>query len=410
MELCLVVDHACNLRCKYCYMGEKRSAPMSRDVMRQAVDFALAQNTGWLSVTLFGGEPLLVPAILPAAEQIVGDAQSTRGSQVNLRWLLDTNATRLNEGALDWLAPPRQAKVFVSLDGVAAAHDANRVDAAGRATHSRVVEGIARLRARNIAFDIVAVVNPDTARYLPDSLAFVLTLGAEQIHFQANLRAHWTETDLADFTQHARDTAAVWADEFRHGRRAIVEPFHSKVLSHLFGELHLPRRCQLATREVAVAPSGRIYPCAEMVGEDKHLEFAIGDVVTGLDPVRIAALRAQVQAVNLTCETCALNRRCLNGCGCRQWACAGRLGHVTATLCETESAWIEAADQAAESLFAENCGAFQEFYYENSWAVPASVPHPDEALVQIRSRPLGRAAPTTDTTLVTGIGPQYRRP
>ena len=385
MELCLVVDHACNLRCSYCYMGEKRSAPMSRDVMRRAVDFALAQDTGWLSITLFGGEPLLLPGILPTVERIVGDAQKPRGSQVNLRWLLDTNATRLSEGALDWLAPPRPAKVFVSLDGSAAAHDANRIDAAGHATHSRVVEGIARLRARKIPFDIVAVVNPDTARYLPDSLAFMLTLGAEQIHIQANLRATWTETDLANFAQHAGAAATVWADEFRHGRRAVVEPFHSKVLSHLFGELHLPRRCQIATCEVAVAPSGRIYPCAEMVGEDKHLEFAIGDVATGLDPVRIAALRTQVQAVNATCETCALNNRCLNGCGCRQWACAGRLGQVTATLCETESSWIEAADQAAEFLLAENCSAFQKFYYENSWTVSTSVPHPDEALVQIRS-------------------------
>ena len=144
MELCLIVDHACNLRCRYCYTGEKISRPMSPQVMRNALDLALAQNTGWLSLTLFGGEPLMRPMILETVERVVQDALTAYGRPVQLRWLLDTNGTLLSEPDLDWLAPPRPAQVFVSLDGVPAAHDANRVSPNGQGTHAAVVQGIQR--------------------------------------------------------------------------------------------------------------------------------------------------------------------------------------------------------------------------------------------------------------------------
>ena len=384
MELCLVVDHSCNLRCRYCYTGEKRSAAMSYDVMRSAIDWALRQSTGWLSITLFGGEPLLHPNILQTAERAVTEALAAHDIGTKMRWLLDTNATLLTDASLGWLASHKPSKVFVSLDGTAEAHDRHRVDALGEGTHRRVVEGIRRLREHGISFDIVAVVSPDTVHLLAHSLEFLLTLGAEQVQFQVNLRAQWSDSSLQAFVGHARGAAHVWAENFRSGRASIVAPFHSKVLSHLFGELHLPSRCQIATREVAVAPSGRIYPCAEMVGEDQRNDFVIGHVCSGLDVARVEQLRSLVQHVNETCRDCAINSRCLNGCGCRQFASTGCLGHIAANLCETECAWIDAADEVAELLVAERCAPFLDFYYGHPWAVPS--PSTEQTLVPLRMR------------------------
>jgi uncharacterized protein len=304
---------------------------------------------------------------------------------VQLRWLLDTNGTLLNGPSLDWLSSKKlTSKVFVSLDGIAKAHDLHRMDTAGRPTHFRVLKALELLRARAIPFDIVAVICPDTAHYLSQSLEFLLKLGAERIQFQVNLRAKWGEVELSEFAEQSRHAAQIWAEEFRKGQKRVVEPLHNKVLSHLFGSLHLPNRCQLATREVAVAPSGRIYPCAEMVGDDNREELVIGDVSTGLEIERVLKLRVLTQNVIAICDACEIRNRCLNGCGCRQWACAGRLGQVTASLCETESAWIDAADLAAEMLVAENCTAFHEFYYERPWAVPEPARGLGSELVQIR--------------------------
>jgi uncharacterized protein len=362
---------------------------MSPQVMRNALDLALAQNTGWLSLTLFGGEPLMRPMILETVERVVQDALVTYGHPVQLRWLLDTNGTLFSEPVLDWLAPPRPAHVFVSLDGVPAAHDVNRVSPNGQGTHAVVVQGIQRLRSRHIPFDIIAVVSPNSCEYLPESLALLLTLGARCIQFQPNLHARWDEPSLARFARIAHEAALVWANQFRRGHRVVVEPFHSKVLSHLLSGLRLPPRCQLVTREFAVAPSGRIYPCAEMVGKDDSLDLMVGDVASGFDLERVTALRQVAQVVHAGCSDCTLRDRCLNGCGCRQLASTGRLGHISEALCRLEAGWIDAADAAAAQLVDEQCGAFLEFYYGNTWLVAGADSTSNDALVQLRRKSQG---------------------
>jgi hypothetical protein len=52
-------------------------------------------------------------------------------------------------------------------------------------------------------------------------------------------------------------------------------------------------------------------------------------------------------------------------------ALTGKLGEITATLCEVESAFIDEADRIAETLYAEQCPSFIEYYYKRNW-VPAA--------------------------------------
>lgn len=66
-SLTLMVNHACNLRCTYCYTGTKFHSPMPAEVGNAAIDRALNSlpSGGWLDLGFFGGEPLLdAPRIL----------------------------------------------------------------------------------------------------------------------------------------------------------------------------------------------------------------------------------------------------------------------------------------------------------------------------------------------------------
>jgi len=386
MELCLVVDHDCNLRCRYCYTGRKRRQPMSEDVMRRALALALERDPEWLSVTLFGGEPLLHAGRLEAVERLTQEQLAARGLELAPRWLLDTNGTLLDDAALAWLAPPRQARVFVSLDGPAAVHDRLRVDAHGQGSHARALAGVHRLRARGIAFEFVAVIDPGNVAELGESLSFLLELGAERVTFQPNLRGEWTDAAIDAIGRGVDVAAGVWARAFRQGASPVVEPFHRKVLSHLLGGAPCPARCQIATSELAVAPSGRLYPCAEMVGEDAGGELVIGSVFEGVDEARVLALRRRALHREPTCDNCDLRRRCQHDCACRQLASGGGLGRIGGVLCELEAAFIAATDRASEALYGERCRAFFDLYYGRSWAIaPGARPRPPEvAPVRLR--------------------------
>jgi uncharacterized protein len=82
---------------------------------------------------------------------------------------------------------------------------------------------------------------------------------------------------------------------------------------------------------------------------------------------KLQALRANKERVELTCRDCGLRERCSSSCGCKHVALTGRFGIITDTLCEIESAFIEAADALATELYAEGCAAFIDYFYRQPW-------------------------------------------
>jgi uncharacterized protein len=381
LELCLVVDHDCNLRCRYCYTGRKLARPMSDETMLAALRLGVSRAQGWLSISLFGGEPLLHEGLLARVDRLLGLALANAPQPLDVRWLVNTNGTRLDDEALGFLSQKARARVFLSLDGAAQVHDRLRRDEIGKGSHARALQAVRDLHARAIPFEIMAVIDPDNAGELGESLAFLLGCHAEAVRLQPNLRADWNDAALERFRRGVRDAACVWADAFRQGHEPIVDPFHRKVISHLAGGAPWPARCQIATQELAVAPSGRIYPCGEMVGEDRDDALSVGDVVVGLDLGKVAALRARAAQVDGRCGECALRLRCQRNCACGHLALTGEVGRISSVLCEIETALIEATDEAAEALVGEGSRSFVDLYYSGRWGVA-----PGAQLVQLKPR------------------------
>lgn len=67
-RLMLMVNHACNMRCTYCYRTDKVDRPMPEQVERKAIDRAIASlaSGGTLELSFFGGEPLLEAPLIAA--------------------------------------------------------------------------------------------------------------------------------------------------------------------------------------------------------------------------------------------------------------------------------------------------------------------------------------------------------
>ena len=364
MELTLVLDHACNLRCGYCYGGKKFSRPMAAATMKRAVDLALAQQPAELDVSFFGGEPLLHPGLVEETLTYVESTVARLGPlQPQVRFVMNTNGTLVDEQVLSLLAPPRRFTTFVSLDGPAAIHDAHRVDQGGRGSCGRIEANLARLRKNKIPFSLVAVVRPDNARRLGEVMQALLVQQPAFLTLTPDLRTPWTEESVADLRAGLGDLTEIWMNAFRRGQVVRVEPLHGKILTHLNEGIPCPERCTLAGRAFAVAPSGRLYPCAQMIGEDDNETLVVGSVDTGLDRARLLDLQRAKDRVEETCAPCALRTRCQSHCGCQQWALTGELGRINATLCDIEECFIAAADRAASTLLTEGCPSFIAAYY-----------------------------------------------
>ncbi len=148
-QLVIETTNDCNLRCVYCAFtyqdGEHARRPNSPENLTKAVNYFLDHSGEGehRAVSFYGGEPLLALDNVRLALDIIKE----RGLQDELRLVLDTNATLVNDEIID-LVSENNITLQISLDGPQHIHDANRVYASGKGSHATVIKNIKRLVER----------------------------------------------------------------------------------------------------------------------------------------------------------------------------------------------------------------------------------------------------------------------
>jgi uncharacterized protein len=111
-----MVNHACNLRCTYCYTGAKINRPMPHPVGVASIDRACRSlaTGGVLDLGFFGGEPLLEAARI--LDWMRYARQRAAASAIRVRFTLTTNGTIGSPEAWDVMLDP-DIELAVSCDG-----------------------------------------------------------------------------------------------------------------------------------------------------------------------------------------------------------------------------------------------------------------------------------------------------
>ncbi|MBI5502527.1 MAG: radical SAM protein [Deltaproteobacteria bacterium] len=378
-HLTLCLTHDCNLRCRYCYGGAKSKRHMSLAVGCAALEHAVARTSERLHLVFFGGEPLLRWQTLVALTERAEESAAAAG--LELRPTVTTNGTLLTERRVAWLQE-RRFVLAVSCDGTKEAHDANRRDPRGRSSHARTVAGLRRALAAGLGLRVILVLHPDNVDLLPESLACLREQGAADFVVNPDWSADWRDESLRARWERAYESAArLWSDAHRDGRPFWLSFVDDKIAAAVKGGYTAAERCDLGRRNLVVAPSGRLYPCDRLVGEDRNVRaetqrgreeatgmtaagtaggsaFVIGDVASGPDPERIAALVARTCGMPAECLECAIAPRCRNRCACANLALTGDVAVPSETLCFHEQLAVRVADAAAETLAAEGNESF----------------------------------------------------
>lgn len=370
MNLALVLNHQCNLRCRYCYTGRKFDRPMPLDTARRAVDFGLARAGGdALVLSFFGGEPMLEIDLMETVAAYARDEAERRSTRIGFS--ISTNGTLLDERRIRFLRD-FDVHVQVSVDGVSVAQDRARPFADGTGSAAVVDGHLRRLKSENLLHQLVAVITPETTSTLANSLGYLASLDVDDIYFSPNYLGDWSDAACDELERELRRLADAYADLFRAGRMRRVDPLYGKIVSHLILGRQAPRRCGFGLKELAVAPSGHVYPCDRVVGEDTREALRLGHVEVGLDEARVRALQAKRSATDPECATCPLTARCSSWCGCAQLETTGQLGEVSSLFCWFERQFIAEADRLANLLYAEKNPTFLREFYQHAMIVRSS--------------------------------------
>jgi uncharacterized protein len=369
MDVSLVLTHDCNLGCTYCFAGKKDRRHMSDETMERALALAFSDDRAEVRISFFGGEPTLRWDQVVAGTTRAEAFAAATGKRLQL--CMTTNATRIDRARAAWL---RQHRFYlgVSIDGTEAAHDATRRKRGGQSSFSQTLAGLTACLFEGVACETISVVDPANVGYLGESVRFLAELGVGRIALNPRFSGDWSDVALAAWERGYEAAAQLFIERAERGAPITINVLSDKMLAHIKGGLQEGDRCDAGRSSIAVAPSGNLYPCSRMVGEDhrgKQEGIVIGHVDGGLDAGRRAVFFAMhspsetPEQIHEACGGCGIKQRCMSSCACVNREASGEPGVVSGITCWHEQMAARVADRAAERLYRKKNRAFLRVIY-----------------------------------------------
>lgn len=320
------VTARCNLRCRFCYNQDPGHAPVGDELSAQEVtqflDSIRPLLTGDCSLTLLGGEPLLV------ADKTLSLARY--GRRHGLQTIVSTNGHAVTDDFAD-AARRCRLQVQVSLDGpTAQAHDAIR----GPGSYDRALAAIRRLVDRRVFTIVSLVCHSGNVHLLEPFYSLAQSLGVNEARFiplkrlGGACKAGLAPVDPKDLIV-AASSMLRRHPEFRTlmGRDAL------SILAGTCGRALRQSSCGTGLRTFLLDAGGDLYPCLNTcvprlrVGNirDAGFDFA---ALWARSPVLTAVREAtSVETPANKCYNCVVKYWCLG-------YCRGETLHATGSLAE----------------------------------------------------------------------------
>jgi uncharacterized protein len=303
--------------------------------------FASLSSGGELDLSFFGGEPLLEPNLILDCMAYAREQAQLAGEKV--RFNLTTNGTVTSPEAWRVMLTD-DLDLAVSFDGTPEVHDRHRRFVGGLGSSSSVEQTLRQLIDNGRKVRVNMVVRPDGLGALADGLIYLHGLGIRQVDLSLDLWTVWTAGDGRRLEEALVEAARLW--------RAWLPEFSLNLFDAKIGAFAaLPAacddtRCGFGDGEVAVAPSGRLYPCERLIGEDRadHPLRLPGHALVGQD-----FLRFEVAPIkkNSACSGCMLRSACDTDCRCSNFIRTGNVDRADGLLC----IFNKAAARAVSEVF-----------------------------------------------------------
>jgi uncharacterized protein len=315
VSLTICPTMGCNFDCPYCFSthhGKKMSPKVQDDVVSLAQRMLDASGAQRLSVTWFGGEPLLAPRVIESLSSRLISCVEQRGGTYEASII--TNGYLLTQEVANMLTAARVQHAQVTVDGIGATHDATRRLADGSPTFGRVV---ANLRDNKLGFRVHVRCNVHEGnRGEFDGL---------RAYMERVARA--SGNDIVCFPALVRDNAAADMRGERMGRLRGSDMGDLTVFQRVrhFGPARGGFCGAHLLWDVGIDEQGRLHKCWEAV-DKPALSFGTAHEWNPADPIATAAfpdnltrfLNTAPPTCDAECLDCKWLPLCVGGCPYRR--------------------------------------------------------------------------------------------
>ena len=279
VEIWLHITNICNLKCRYCFVEDKRPITMSSSVLKNVAE-SLAftskkHNLKRLTIKFAGGEPTLA---FPVIEKFMTIFEHKMESlPTELHFSLLTNGTILNDKILRFLKKPN-TRLSISIDGYEDAHNTFRLfKKTGSGSWESIQNNLAILREHNIIPYITSTISSETSHSLPDLLRWIQKNGFKtRINLVRQADCSWENTK--DTKMKYAKVCNFIAESFDITFKKLELPCYSfEFVKQLrISDLHFYQPtygqiCGIGFNHIVVKPDGNIVSCP-MNLEDKGIK------------------------------------------------------------------------------------------------------------------------------------------
>lgn len=356
------LTNQCNLRCVYCYAGDKIRRAMTREIADAGIDLTLSEArkkaVTHLDIGFMGGEPLLEAGLLcHIADRIRKEAKDC---QVSFK--VSTNGTMLHDDLLNELLS-RGIFISLSLDGPPQVMDAQRPNAGGAGVSGRISSMIPKLLAAMPLANANCVITPLFADQVAESAQWIYAQGFRFLTLTLDYSAPWTEDDFKKLKKSYQKLAAWYLELMKKERRFYLSCFDERIRTRTQAPPLPSERCGIGKRQFSIAADGELYPCVQFVSAHTVPEFLIGHVLTGLDEECKEHIHCASETEKKECAGCAIKERCGTWCACINYASTGTVTQASPVACWHEHVLMPIADEVANQLWRSGSRWFVHKYY-----------------------------------------------
>lgn len=310
LSLTICPTMGCNFDCTYCFEKHK-SIKMTEVTQKEIIDFVNRVITSMriraLSITWFGGEPLLAPDVIDSlSKQLI---QIANDKKLKYRASIITNGYFLTQKNADMLAQNKVFKYQITLDGTDKTHNLTRHLANGGPTFEVITKNLQNVKINGIVNIRHNVYNNNKNE------STILKKIIENLSKQSGNTIHYYQAIIADNPANYLDNQ--------------IEYLNAKDASDIMIERDVNKLIQTRGRfcgsecltAITIDSEGRLYKCWEDV--DKP-ERSFGNIKTwnpGNPIITADNAKILLNYFNLAgtfddneCLNCVLLPQCFGGC------------------------------------------------------------------------------------------------
>lgn len=316
----------CNLRCKYCFyydIAENRTTQnygmMEPDLLESIVKKVLDYAEHSCTFAFQGGEPTFIG--LDFYKKLVEFEKKYNHKKLRIHNAIQTNGMVIDENWAKFLSENRFL-VGISLDGPKDIHDANRLDAKGAGSFTRVMKTIALFDKWKVEYNVLSVVNGYTARHAGKLYNFYKKNHFQYLQFIPCLdplneipgRNEYSLTPQK-YTYFLKNLFDLWYEDILRGNGISIRYFDNLV-GMFMG--HRPEACGMLGEcqcQYVVEADGSVYPCDFYVLDEWRLgslkDQELPELQNSEEGQRFLELS---RPVDPKCRECKWLNLCRGGC------------------------------------------------------------------------------------------------